>query len=380
MRLHLVSLPHTETTDAHLTCAYTQKVVKFSKMMTGLGYEVVIYGGEENDAECFEHVPIVSRREQVKWFGEHDFNRLYPDIWDPTSDWWRLTNKRAVKAIREHRADHHDLVLLTGGCCQELIAMRLKDMTSCEPFVGYKGIFSRFRAFESVAWRHWVYGDKRWDDGAWYDVVIPPFVDADDFVAPPVSKRGDYLLFLGRICFRKGPDIASEIAEAAGRRLIIAGNGGEVWEGRIHSLEGNNLTDISIGPHAEFYGPADKAARRQLMSEARALIMPTRFIEPGGNVAIEAMMSGTPVIAPDWGVFTETVVPGYTGERFMRLPEAVEAIDTVASLRPAVVRKYAVERWSLEAIGKRYDRWFRQLNGVWGGDYGAAFGGDWYGR
>jgi hypothetical protein len=34
MRLHVVSLPHTHTTAAHASCAYTQKVRKFGKMMT----------------------------------------------------------------------------------------------------------------------------------------------------------------------------------------------------------------------------------------------------------------------------------------------------------------------------------------------------------
>ena len=43
MRFHVVSLPHTVTAKAFTSCAYTQKVLNFCKMMHSLGHEAVSY-------------------------------------------------------------------------------------------------------------------------------------------------------------------------------------------------------------------------------------------------------------------------------------------------------------------------------------------------
>jgi len=69
---HVVSLPHTQTTAEYVSCAYTQKVIKFSKMMKDLGHTVYVYSSEENEAPCDEHFSIISKKEQKKWFGEQD--------------------------------------------------------------------------------------------------------------------------------------------------------------------------------------------------------------------------------------------------------------------------------------------------------------------
>ena len=41
MRMHLVSLPHTQVTHEYECCAYSQKVLKFAKILKGLGHTVI---------------------------------------------------------------------------------------------------------------------------------------------------------------------------------------------------------------------------------------------------------------------------------------------------------------------------------------------------
>jgi glycosyltransferase involved in cell wall biosynthesis len=232
-------------------------------------------------------------------------------------------------------------------------------MLACEWGVGYEGIFCDHRAFESHAWRQYIYGKRGLINGHWYDTTIPNFFNPDDFAT---GRKKGYLVFLGRIVQRKGVEVAVQIAERAGLTLKIAGQGGEVIEPGI--VKSNEVTLMS--DYIDYVGPVGVEERKALLSGAVACVMPTYYIEPFGGVAVEAMLSGTPVIASDWGAFTETVQPGISGERFATLREGVEAVEKVKAIKPAALRKWATSRYSLEAVGPQYDRWFRQLQGLWG--------------
>ena len=45
-RLHVIGMPHTRTTKEYNACAFTQKALKFCKMMTDRGHTVYHYGVE----------------------------------------------------------------------------------------------------------------------------------------------------------------------------------------------------------------------------------------------------------------------------------------------------------------------------------------------
>ncbi len=98
--------------------------------------------------------------------------------------------------------------------------------------------------------------------------------------------------------------------------------------------------------------------------------MPTTYLEPGGNVAIEGMAAGTPVIATDQGVFAETVPNGIGGFRFRLLREAVSAVEQVGHLDPKMVRGWARNQYSLEAVAPKFTTWFEAL--------GTLRGDGWY--
>ena len=362
MRVHLLGLPWTQTTRRYSTCAYTQKMRRFGAMMLPLGYEVILYSGEENDADCTEHVPLLSEAERQERFGAFDPTALPGDVWDATAEHWRLFNARAILEL-SRRVEPDDLLLLGAGWCHKLVADAFPSLTACEPFVGYKGIATRFRAFESHAWRAHVYGRERIDLGVWYDATIPNFFDCDEFPDCRDSPGdGDYLLFLGRVTAEKGPHIAAQIAERAGLPLKLAGPGVRSIEpGLIHG----DWIEVE-GDHCEYVGVVGIEERAELLAGARALLMPTLFIEPFGGSAVEAMLAGVPVIAPDWGAFTETVIEGETGFRFATLAEAVAAVERCDALDPYAIRESAVSRYSLEAVGPLFDRWFRDLAGLRG--------------
>src|SRR5262249_13665135 len=137
MHLHVVGLAHTETTKDYITCPFTQNLIKFCKMMKAQGHRVTVYAGEANEAPCDEHVTVVSREEQLKWFGPADPNKLIPHIWEATEPWWEIMNGRAALAI-SRRGKPGDILCLIGGQSQRKLSEALPKMKTVEYSVGYE--------------------------------------------------------------------------------------------------------------------------------------------------------------------------------------------------------------------------------------------------
>ena len=66
-------------------------------------------------------------------------------------------------------------------------------------------------------------------------------------------------------------------------------------------------------PLVEFLGQLDEQAKRELMRDALALLMPITWPEPFGMVYIEALACGTPVLTCPYGAAPEILRDGVTG-------------------------------------------------------------------
>jgi glycosyltransferase involved in cell wall biosynthesis len=136
---------------------------------------------------------------------------------------------------------------------------------------------------------------ERWDIEA---VVAAPGVDRP---APGVvAHQGDYLLFVGALEPRKGPDVAVQAfarsgLNARGVELLIAGTG------RLAATLG--------GSGVRLLGSIDDATLHSLYAGARALIAPS-YLEGYGLPPLEAALHGTPSIVSDLPVFHETLGAG----------------------------------------------------------------------
>jgi hypothetical protein len=354
------------TTKDVSVCAFTTKAMKFSRMMRRLGYRTILYWGEDNEAECDEHVPLYTREEQKAWYGDLDANTLPSRAtWNAADVQWRTMNGRAVAEIAS-RWEHGDLLLILAGLAQERITQALPNYLACEWAAGYEGWHLPYVCFESYAWMNWGYGNRGIKDGRWYDTVIPNFFDEDEW---PVNQGGgDYLLFVGRMIARKGPHVAAQIAQEVGMPIKFAGSGVTSASSTRIECEGWGFDGVDM----EYVGTVGGDERARLMAGARALICPTTYIEPFGAVAVEAQICGTPAIATDWGAFPETIIQGAGGYRFRTLREGVDAVEQAAALDPVEIRRRALERYSLDAVGPEYDRWFKQLLGLYEGGWYAG--------
>ncbi len=348
--LHVLGLAHTKTTKEYSACAYTQKVLKMCQMMKNLGYEVYHYGAEGSNPDCTEHVDVLSTAVQRETYGDYDWKKeMFKH--DPKDLAYTTFNQNAIKAINERKGPQ-DLLLISMGNYQKPIFEQV-GLMGVEMGIGYTGVFTDKRVFESYAWMHYLYGmmypNNGGCDGQNYDVVIPNYYDPADFQY--CEQKDDYYLYMGRLIGRKGIHIAAQCCERIGARLVIAGQGTpEV------------LKTLGVDPaKVEFVGYADVKKRSELMSHAKAIFVPTLYLEPFGGVNVEAMFCGTPAITTDWGGFTETVQHGKTGYRCRTMDDFVWAAKNVQTLDPEYIRDYAVKNYSLARIGLMYDEYFMKL-------------------
>lgn len=347
MRLHVLSLPHTQTNREApwSACAFTQKVVKWTGMMMSLGHEVYLYGTDpdQNQADCTEYISCITEEDQAKYF-DPPFPERIPEF-TMQQPGFSIFNFNASREIEE-RKQEGDFICSVGGLAQSPVAGDHEDLTFVEFGVGYPGVFSDHKVFESYAWMHTIYGmyyaDGQTPDGQMYDTVIPNYFEPEAF--PEGKGDGDYLLYVGRNIARKGITIAANAAKRAGKRLIIAGGMGDV--------------DPKYGEQVGIVGPEERA---ELMGGATALLAPTVYIEPFGGVTIEAMMTGTPVITTDFGVFSETVRQGDNGWRCRDLGEFIWAINNAGSLDREKIRRDAISRYSCDTIKHEYQSYFERL-------------------
>lgn len=171
---------------------------------------------------------------------------------------------------------------------------------------------------------HYTYGRiEQSDNGRFFDAVIPNYFDLDDFHV--CEEKEDYVLFIGRMIARKGPHIAARIAQECGMKIKMAGQG-------IKRVDDNTYIadDISFsGDYIEYVGAVGVKERAELMAKAKAVIVPTTYLEPFGGVVVESLLSGTPAIVTDFGAFPELIQHGVNGYRFRTLGEGMWALNNL---------------------------------------------------
>lgn len=343
MRIHLCALPHTNTTREYSYCAYTQKIRKLSTMLHRIGHEVILYAGPENEAECKEHVVVITKAEQEYFFGLHDPNAVFNDF-DADTPHWRLMNFNVVNEMAD-RIQPGDIVGITMGYSQAGVADFAAERGAfpVEVGIGYSGVLpNTYKVFESHAWRHHIAGLTNNDTVHFYSTVIPNFFETDAF--PLGTGSGDYYLFLGRLTERKGPLIAAEACKRIGARLVVAGQGHMDLPGDI-----------------EYVGVVDEVERADLLGNAIATFTPSTYLEPFCGVSVESQLCGTPVIATNWGAFTENIRHGESGYLCDTLAEFAAAAELAPMLSRPDIREYAALRWSTDTLAYEYDRFFNKL-------------------
>ena len=343
-RFHILGLPHTVTSKEFNACAYTQKVVKFGKMMTERGHTVIHYGHEDSDLICTEHVSVLTNEDFKIAYGDYDWRTNFFK-YDMNDHAYQTFFKNAIIEVGK-RKQKNDFILPFWGSGTRPVCDAHPDLICVEPGIGYAGgHWARWKIFESYAIYHAYYGIKAVGTCMqdWYDVVIPNYFDPDDFEFK--EKKQDYFLFLGRVYSGKGVDIAVQVTKEVGAKLVIAGQ---------------NPEERTFPDHVEFVGYADVEKRKELMANAKGAFVASQYIEPFGGVQVELLFSGTPTITSDWGSFVENNIHGVTGYRCRTFDQFVWAAKNIDKIDPRNCREYA-ENYTLEKVAPMYEEYFQMV-------------------
>ena len=157
---------------------------------------------------------------------------------------------------------------------------------------------------------------------------------------------------------------AGRLDEAKGARLLMAG-----WD---HYLQKTDEPGLKLGiagggpledemaawaaarPSVAMYGTVSSDRCAELISQARAVLVPSAWQETFGLVAVEAMAAGVPPIASGHGSFTELITPGFDGVLFSPGDPAALAL-AIADVEADPQRYEAYGRQARKTYEERFD-------------------------
>ncbi|RZU77931.1 glycosyltransferase involved in cell wall biosynthesis [Micromonospora kangleipakensis] len=200
------------------------------------------------------------------------------------------------------------------------------------------------------------HAQRRANPGLPWAGTVHNAMPAQGFPSKRTPGRGP-VLWLARFSPDKGPEVAIRACRAAGLPLTLAGKCNEPAEQSYLQQVVEPLLDEDVNLVLN----ADRQTTLRLLLDARCLIMPIQWEEPFGMVMLEAMATGTPVVALRRGAVPELVRPGLTGLVCDRADELPAALRESSRLDPADCVAHVAENFSLERMARGYEAVYRSF-------------------
>jgi glycosyltransferase involved in cell wall biosynthesis len=207
--------------------------------------------------------------------------------------------------------------------------------------------------------------------------VVHNGVDVGDFSFR--KQKADYVITLARFTHDKGQDIAAHVCAELDLPLLMAGTVGGIATPRLleHELASrdspfHHYKDVQYyresvlpyeraNPGIRWIGSVGGARKRSLVAGARALLMPIRWEEPFGMAVIEALASGTPVVAMRRGAMPVIIEHGRNGFLADDEGQFEDYLRKVDDIDPAECRRSVQERFSATSMTDGYLNLYRQV-------------------
>ncbi|MCJ8288565.1 MAG: glycosyltransferase [Crocinitomicaceae bacterium] len=168
-------------------------------------------------------------------------------------------------------------------------------------------------------------------------------------------KKEDYFLFMADMTrhIPKGLDIALKLSKDLNFRLIVAGTAKE-------QEDIDKVQQMCDEYGAEYIGDIDGVQKAKVLTNARALISPSRLPESFGMTLAEALLSGTPVICSNVGAYGE-IVPSEVGFVCDNESDYHHAIKNIDSIDNEKCRSYALQSFDYLNTTEKYIEFYKQM-------------------
>ncbi len=186
-----------------------------------------------------------------------------------------------------------------------------------------------------------------------YAATIYHGIRISDYPFQP--NQGKYLLLFGRIDHDKGAAEAIGIAKKFGMKLVLAG----IAPNQTYFNE--HIAPHLDGVHVEYIGSVGGKQKMEILGGAYALLHLINFAEPFGLSVIEAMATGTPVIALNKGSMPEIIDSGKTGFVVDSLDGVLESLEEIPSIRREDCRVAVTNRFTEDSMVDNYTKLFEEI-------------------
>lgn len=284
------------------------------------------------------------------WIAEHDTPRTVYHV----HTWTRFLSSAVIAALtpvaQRSAITAHDFFLT----CPNGAQYSFSEQSVCRRVANSPACLSHNcdqRSYADKVWRSARHGITRWvaSDAlrrmrviAIHDAMLPALVRGGlpeknllvirNPLRPfhperaQVEKQRD-VLFIGRLKHEKGPDLAAAAAAKADVPIKFVGIGPMEADLKAH------------WPGAQLLGWRNHTQIAELSSSSRMLVMPSRWAEPYGMVAGEALWSGLPVIASNKAYLASEIANAGAG-----LSVDTDDVDAFASAIAAIASDDALAK------------------------------------
>ncbi|CAN5432050.1 glycosyltransferase family 4 protein [soil metagenome] len=165
---------------------------------------------------------------------------------------------------------------------------------------------------------------------------------------------GDYLLCAGRIVPEKGIAEAVQLSRRTNQKLIIAG---PVFPDSVKYF--NKRIKPYLNKQIRYLGYVERDKLAPYLRGSKAFLMPIKWEETFGVTMIEAMASGTPVVAFNRGSVCEVVKDGITGFIVKDIRGMAAAISKIDTIKRQDCRDYAAQNFTMQNMVAGYEQAFK---------------------